>query len=154
PIFIIPMLAFLGAGTTAAFIYAFAYRKQDGITPGRMVLVGIAISAGIVAATLVLSIRLDPADYQFVSVWLTGSIWGTSWKFVLAMLPWVTVLLPYAFYKARVLDVLNLEEQTAVGLGVSLARERLLMLFCAVALAGAGVAVGGAIGFVGFIAPH
>jgi iron complex transport system permease protein len=154
PVFLIPFLALIGAGSTAVLIYVMAYNKRDGLTPLRLVLSGIGISAGIVSATLVLSIRLDPADYQFVSTWLAGSIWGTSWKYVLALLPWLLIWLPVSFFKARVLNILHLEENTAIGLGIQVNRERFILLFAAVALAGACVAVGGSIGFVGLIAPH
>jgi iron complex transport system permease protein len=73
---------------------------------------------------------------------------------VLALLPWILILLPFAFYKARVLNVLNLGDETSKGLGLPLERERLLLLAAAVALAGACVSVSGGIGFVGLIAPH
>ncbi len=70
----------------------------------RLILTGIAVAAGISAAMIVLTLRLDPDKYQFVASWLAGSIWGTNWKFVLALLPWVAVLLPFVFYKARVMN--------------------------------------------------
>ncbi len=84
---------------------------------------------------IVLTIRLDPQNYQFVSVWMAGSILGTNWKFVLTLLPWLLALLPYVFYKARVLNVLNLGEQMAAGLGVPVEKERLGLLAASVGLA-------------------
>ncbi|WP_337098989.1 FecCD family ABC transporter permease [Paenibacillus sp. YIM B09110] len=154
PLFFMPFLALVGAGATAVLIYSLSYRKHYGLMPTRMILVGIAVAAGIGAAMLVLTIRLDPNDYQFVSVWLAGSIWGTNWKFVLALLPWILILLPYSFTKAKVLNALNLGDQLAIGLGARVNRERLGLIAAAVGLAGACVAVGGGIGFVGLIAPH
>lgn len=154
PVFLLPFLALVGAGLTAMLIYGLAYRKQEGLSPTRMVLTGIAVAAGISAAMIVLTLRLDPQSYQFVAVWLAGSIWGSNWKFVLALLPWIALLLPYVLYKARVLNVLNLGEQTATGLGAPIEKERLGLIAAAVALAGACVAVGGGIGFVGLIGPH
>jgi len=154
PVFLLPFLALLGAGLTAALIYSLAYRKDEGLSPTRMVLTGIAVAAGISAAMIVLTIRLDPQSYQFVAVWLAGSVWGSNWKFVLALLPWICVLIPYVLYKARVLNVLNLGEQLATGLGTPIERERLGLVAAAVGLAGACVAVGGGIGFVGLIGPH
>ncbi|MNI33127.1 Iron-uptake system permease protein FeuC [compost metagenome] len=139
---------------TATLIYVLAYKKNEGLSPTRLILVGIAVAAGISALMIVLTLKLDPQNYQFVAIWLAGSIWGTNWKFVLALLPWLLVLLPYAFYKARVLNVLNLGEQVATGLGTKVEGERVRMLAVAVGLAGSCVAVGGAIGFVGLIGPH
>ncbi|CAG7638648.1 FecCD family ABC transporter permease [Paenibacillus allorhizosphaerae] len=154
PAFMLPVLALVGAGLIAALIYALSYKRGIGISPTRLILVGIAVAAGIGAAMIVLTIRLEPQNYQFVAIWLAGSIWGTNWKFVLALLPWIIVLIPYVIYKANVLNVLNLGDQAAAGLGVRLERERLTLLASAVALAASCVAVGGGIGFVGLIGPH
>lgn len=154
PVFMMPFLALIGAGLTAALIYSLAYKRNQGISPTRLILVGIAVAAGIGAAMIVLTIKLDPRSYQFVAIWLAGSIWGTNWKFVGALLPWLLVLVPYVLYKAQTLNVLNLGDQVATGLGASIERQRLGLLAAAVALAGSCVAVGGGIGFVGLIGPH
>jgi len=154
PVFLLPVLALIGAGATAALIYALAYKRHEGISPTRLILTGIAVAAGISAAMIVLTLRLDPNKYQFLATWLAGSIWGSNWKFVLALLPWIVVLLPYVFYKARVMNVLSLGDQIASGLGTSVKGERMKLLIAAVGLAGASVAVSGGIGFVGLIGPH
>jgi len=154
PVFVLPLLALGGAGLTAALIYFLAYRKEDGLSPTRLILIGIAVAAGINACQIVFALRLDPQNYQFVATWIAGKIWGGDWRFVLALLPWIAVLLPFAFYKARVLNVLNLGDQASAGLGAPVDRERIILLSTAVALAGSCVAVSGGIGFVGLIAPH
>ncbi|GAA0135415.1 iron ABC transporter permease [Paenibacillus sp. YSY-4.3] len=153
-VFLLPVLALLGAGLTAALIYALSYKRNEGVSPTRLILTGIGVAAGISAAMIVLTLKLDPQKYQFMATWLAGSIWGSNWKFVLALLPWIVVLLPLAFYKARVMNVLNLGENSATGLGMPVEKERLLLLAVAVGLAGSSVAVSGGIGFVGLIAPH
>ena len=154
PVFFLPFCALLGAGLTAALIYVLAFNKHEGLQPTRLTLTGVAVAAGISAAMIVLSIKLDPDRYQFVATWLAGSIWGTDWKFVLALLPWLLVLLPFVFYKAGVLNVLNLGDHVATGLGAPIEKERLGLLAAAVGLAASCVAVSGGIGFVGLIAPH
>lgn len=154
PIYLLPVLALIGAGLTAALICVLAYKKNQGFKPTGLLLTGIAVAAGISAAMIVLTLRLSPEKYQFVAVWLAGSIWGASWKFVLALLPWVLVLLPFVMYKAQVMNVLNLGESMATGLGASVTREQLKLLAAAVGLAASCVAVSGGIGFVGLIAPH
>jgi iron complex transport system permease protein len=135
-------------------IYTLAHQRHEGVSPTRLVLTGIAVAAGISAAMIVLTLRLDPARYQFVATWLAGSIWGTNWTFVLALLPWIAALLPFVFSKARVMNLLNLGEQAATGLGAPVDKERLQLLAAAVGLAGSSVAVSGGIGFVGLIGPH
>lgn len=154
PIYLLPVLALIGAGLTAALICVLAYKKNEGFKPTGLLLTGIAVAAGISAAMIVLTLKLSPEKYQFVATWLAGSIWGSSWKFVLALLPWTVVLLPYVMYKAQVMNVLNLGESMATGLGASVTREQLKLLAAAVGLAASCVAVSGGIGFVGLIAPH
>lgn len=154
PVLGLPFLALVGASLTAATIYGLSYKRNKGILPTRLILTGVAVSAGISSAMIVLTLRLSPEKYQFVATWLAGSIWGTTWKFVLTLLPWIAILLPYIFIKARVLDVLNLGENTAMGLGASVSREQIKFLAAAVGLAAACVSVSGGIGFVGLIGPH
>lgn len=154
PVFLLPVVAFIGAAATAALIYALAYKRHQGISPMRLLLTGVAVAAGMSAAMIVLTLKLDPEKYQFVATWLAGSIWGTSWKFVLTLLPWIVILVPYVIYKARVMNVLNLGEQTAIGLGASVNKEQFRLLAAAVGLAAASVAVSGGIGFVGLVGPH
>jgi len=154
PVFLLPIVAFVGAGLTAALIYVLSYKRYQGISPIRLLLTGVAVAAGMSAAMIVLTLRLDPEKYQFVATWLAGSIWGTSWKFVLSLLPWIVILIPYVIYKARVLNVLNLGEQTSTGLGVEVTKEQFGLLAAAVGLAAASVAVSGGIGFVGLVGPH
>ena len=154
PVYLLPLVAFVGAAATATLIYSLAYKRHQGISPMRLLLTGVAVAAGMSAAMIVLTLRLDPEKYQFVATWLAGSIWGTSWKFVLALLPWIIILVPYVIYKARVMNVLNLGEQTATGLGAAVNKEQFRLLAAAVGLAAASVAVSGGIGFVGLVGPH
>lgn len=153
-IYLLPVLALIGAGLTAALIYSLAYKRHVGISPTRLILTGIAVAAGISAAMIVLTLRLNPDKYQFIATWQAGSIWGSNWKFVVALLPWILILIPFVMYKAKVMNVMSLGEQTAAGLGTPINRERLLLLAAAVGLAGSSVAVSGGIGFIGLIGPH
>ncbi len=154
PVFLLPVLALLGASVTAALIFVLSYKRHKGLSPTRIVLTGIAVAAGMSAAMIVLTLKLSPDKYQFVATWLAGSIWGTNWKFVLSLLPWIVLLIPYVFYKARVMNVLNLGEELAKGLGAPVAKEQLKLLAAAVGLAASCVAVSGGIGFVGLVGPH
>lgn len=87
-------------------------------------------------------------------IWLSGSIWGTSWTFVLAILPCIVLLIPFALYKSRYLNVLNLGDQVATGLGTKVEKERRTLLIVAVAQGESSVSVGGGIAFLGLVAPH
>lgn len=153
-VYILPLAAFMGAGLTAVIIYAFSYKKGEGVSPMRLILVGVAVAAGISALMIVLTLKLDPRTYQFLATWLAGSIWGSNWSFVYSLLPWLIILIPFVYIKSSVLDVLNLGDETSISLGVNLEKERRILLMAAVGLAASSVSVSGGIGFVGLIAPH
>ena len=151
-VFILPFFALVGAIVAAFIIYALAWK--DGVSPVRLILVGIAVAAGFGAVSLVFSMKMTANDFRFATIWLSGSLWGTDWKFVLSVLPWMLIFLPIAFMKAHVLNVMNLGDAVATGLGLNVEKERRKLLFIAVCLAGASVAVAGGISFIGLIAPH
>lgn len=153
-VFTLPFLALAGAGMTAIIIYTLAFKKGEGLVPIRLILTGVAVQAGISALTTVLVIKLDDTQFDFVVTWQAGSIWGSNWKFVLALLPWLLLLIPYVLFKSLVMDVLNLGDAVAYGLGSAVESERSRLLFASVALAASCVAVSGSISFVGLIAPH
>lgn len=151
-VYIMPFAALLGAFLAAFLIYTLAWKQ--GVTPIRLVLVGIGINAAFAALIIVFQLMMDPNNFMQATIWLSGSIWGASWEYVYAILPWILLLIPLALYKSQNLNVLNLGDHTATGLGVKVERERRTLLFISVALAGACVAVGGGIAFLGLVAPH
>src|SRR5699024_5120729 len=91
---------------------------------------------------------------NFIAKWLSGNIWGTDWVFIWAILPWLVVLIPYALFKANKLNILQLNEASAIGVGLAVNKERTTLLITAVALASSAVSVTGGIAFVGLMAPH
>lgn len=145
-------IAFLGGLTAAALIYLLAWKK--GVTPVRLVLVGIGINSGFAAALMLVQLRMSESDFNRAITWLSGSIWNASWATVLRLLPWFLIFFPLALYKARVLSIMQLGEEMAVGLGSSIQKERLILLVLGVALAASSVASAGGIAFVGLVAPH
>jgi iron complex transport system permease protein len=149
----LPFAALLGGLAAAVVIYVIA-AKQGVVTSSRLLLVGIACGFGISAATLILSLRMDPKLYQFTVTWMAGSVAGTSWRSVTVLLPWAIVTLPVVLVAARALDVIALGDQVATGLGMAVELRRRALTCVAVALAASAVAVGGAISFIGLVAPH
>jgi iron complex transport system permease protein len=150
----LPIIAFIGACVTAVLIYVFAYKKNAGLQPIRLVLIGTGFSMALSGVMILLISSADRTKVDFIAKWLAGNIWGDDWPFILAMLPWLVVLLPFILYKAHQLNLLNLGEATAAGAGVAVEKERLLLLLAAVALAAAAVSVTGGIAFIGLMGPH
>lgn len=152
-IFIMPLTALAGAFIAALLIYLFSW-KNGTVTPIRLLLVGIGINAAFGAGLIIFQMKMDSIDFMKAIIWISGTIWGTNWTYVWALLPWLLILIPFAVYKSRFLDVLRLGDSVAIGVGVRIEKERVILLLVAVALAGASVSVGGGITFLGLIAPH
>jgi iron complex transport system permease protein len=151
-IFLMPLFALVGAVIAAFLIYILAWKK--GIDPVRLILVGIGVNSGFGAAIVIFQLKMNPQDFMQAAVWLSGDIWGANWKFVAILAPLILLLLPFALYKAHTLNIMNLGDQVATGLGIRVEKERRLLLLVAVALAGFSVAAGGGIAFLGLVAPH
>ncbi|ALS77296.1 iron ABC transporter permease [Planococcus kocurii] len=152
--YLLPIVAFVGALLTAVLIYAFSYSRSTGLQPIRLVLVGIGFSMALSGVMIVLISSAEPEKVDFIANWLAGSIWGADWPFILAILPWLVVLIPFTLYKANRMNVLGLSDPVAVGIGVSIEKERIILLLAAVALAASAVSVTGGIAFIGLMAPH
>lgn len=148
----LPVAALIGALLAALLVFLLAWRGS--VTPSRLVLVGIGLSAAMGALTTLLIVVSDDAAAMVAYVWLTGSLYAAQWQDVLGMLPWLLVAVPLCLSQARHMDAMALGDQVAQGLGVSLLRSRLVMMACSVVLAGAAVAFAGGLSFVGLIAPH
>ncbi|PWJ47008.1 FecCD family ABC transporter permease [Faecalicatena contorta] len=150
----LPLLAFIGGITAAAIIYLLSYRRGKDISPTGLILTGVALGSGYGALTTLLTLKLDQNQMDFIQRWSAGSLWGDNWNYIAVLAPWILILFVYTFYKSRILNALNLGNQTATGLGVAVKPEFLGLSIAAVALSSGSVAVGGNFFFVGMIAPH
>ncbi|MEH7084120.1 iron ABC transporter permease [Neobacillus drentensis] len=153
-VFVLPLVAFCGAILTAALIYLLSYKRNSGMQPVRLVLVGIGFSMALSGVMIVLISSAEREKVDFIAKWLAGNIWGTDWPFIWAFLPWLMILIPFTLYKANRLNLLGLSESAAIGVGVSIEKERIVLLITAVALAASAVSVTGGISFIGLMAPH
>ncbi|GIN21472.1 MAG TPA: iron ABC transporter permease [Bacillus bacterium] len=153
-IYLLPLIAFMGALVTVCFIYIFSYKRNLGVQPMKLVLVGIGFSMALSGAMIVLISSAERAKVDFIARWLAGGIWGTDWPFIWAILPWLIILIPFTLYKASRLNLLGLSEPVAIGVGVAVEKERITLLLTAVALAASAVSVTGGITFIGLMAPH
>ncbi|HBP31881.1 MAG: FecCD family ABC transporter permease [Advenella sp.] len=148
----LPLAAMAGGFAGATLVYLLAWKS--GISPTRLILVGVGISAVMVACTTMLLVFSPLSSTLSAYVWLTGSVYGARWHEVTTLCLW---LLPAAILLvalARTLAVNELDDALIIGLGVSMERARLVLLALSVYLAGAAIAYTGALGFVGLVAPH
>ena len=141
----------VGAGAAMLLLLTLAGRRADSAT---LLLAGLAISLAAGAATS-LALALAPSPFAFYDAfeWLMGSVVDRSLGQALAALVPASIACAFLLRRAHALDLIALGEDVAASLGHQprrLARE--IVGLSAVAV-GAFVAVAGAIGFVGLVAP-
>ncbi|MGX7199703.1 FecCD family ABC transporter permease [Enterococcus nangangensis] len=150
---LLPLVACTGS-LFAAFLVYLCGQQFRRLLPNRLLLAGVAVNAGLSALTLIATLKVARDNYTFVTSWLAGTIWGATWQYVGLLLPWLLILVPVLFSQGRTLELLNLGDETAIGLGVALRKKQFFLLLCGVCLAAVSVAVAGSISFIGLIAPH
>ncbi len=151
-VLVLPGLAVLGALLSLALLFALAGRSESPLT---LILAGIAVGtlagAGI---SLALNLSSNPFAAMEIMTWLLGSLENRSSDHLWIALPCIAAGMALLLWDGRALDALTLGEDGARALGVDLARTRLRVLIGTAIGVGGGVAVAGAIGFVGLIVPH
>ncbi len=149
----LPLAAFGGAMGASVFVYLLSWQPGLGTSPVRMILAGVAITSMIGAFTtslmVIFSDRVQP-----VILWLAGNLVGRSWNHLDLIWPYSVVGLVIALLLVRQLNVLQLGDQTAQGLGVRIERTRFLAMALAAVLAASAVSVAGLVGFIGLMVPH
>ena len=143
--------AFAGAMGAAILIYILAWK--NGIQPIRIILAGVAVSAflgaGISALMIIYSDRVHSA-----LMWMVGGLSARSWPQVMLIWPYTLAGMIFTLLAARHLNILQLGDELAKGLGLRVERTRLILTAAAALLAASAVSVVGLLGFVGLIVPH
>ncbi len=141
--------ALAGALVAATSIYLLAWKQ--GMSPYRLVLVGIGVAAVLTSVTQYLLTRAEIYEAQRAVVWLTGSLNGRSWDHVRSIGLADLVVLPLLLALIAPLRTLQLGDDASRGLGVGVERSRLLLVLVAVALAALATAAAGPVIFVAFV---
>jgi iron complex transport system permease protein len=144
--------ALAGSMLTILAIYLLAIRQ--GISSYRLVLVGIGMTAMLQATVAYMLTRAELRDAQRAYVWLTGSLNGRSWEYVRPLTVALLVLVPLAMLCSRSLRVLEMGDDCAAGLGVSLRRSKVAIGVIGAALAAVATAAAGPVAFVALLAPQ
>ncbi|MEK3684058.1 FecCD family ABC transporter permease [Paenibacillus sp. FSL R10-2736] len=146
------LYSFIGAGAGAGIVYGIGSLAKGGLTPARLVLAGAAFSA--LLSALSEGVALYFKIGQDLAFWYAGGLAGTKWFQLQVMYPWVIAALIGAIILSRSITMLSLGEDIARGLGQRTGLVKLAGALVVLVLAGASVAVVGAVGFVGLIIPH
>jgi len=149
--YLVTPVAFVGAMGAAVCIYILAWK--NGIKPVRVILAGVAVSAflssGISGLLIFYSDRVHGA-----LMWMVGGLAARSWPQVTIIWPYAVIGLILALLGAQYLNILQLGDEMASGLGVNVEFVRIALTAVAALLAASAVSVVGLLGFVGLIVPH
>jgi iron complex transport system permease protein len=145
--------ALTGGALTALAVYALAF-KRGGTSGYRLILVGIAISFLLLSITDYLLARARIEEAQEATRWLLGSLNGRTWEDFTPLAISLAVVLPLVFPAGRALRALELGDDSAHALGLSVERSRLALVALAVALVSTTTVAVGPIGFVALTAPQ
>ena len=151
-IFTMPIVALSGALFGAFLIYILAFKK--GISSQRLLLIGIGINVAFTSILTIFQLKFTTQEFNRVMAWTSGSIWGSNWNYVIAILPFIAIFMVISIYKSRYLDVLNLGDEISTGLGINVEKERRRLIVYAVILSGVVTSVAGSISFLGLVSPH
>ena len=144
-------VAFLGAMAAAVCIYILAWK--NGIRPVRIILAGVAVSAFLGAGISALMIFYSDRVHSAL-MWMVGGLSARSWPHVEMMWPYTLLGVILALIGARSINILQLGDDIAKGLGLRVELTRILLTAVAALLAASAVSVVGLLGFVGLIVPH
>jgi iron complex transport system permease protein len=148
----LPLGAMIGALVAVVLLVVLCGRNAGTLT---LVLAGAGINSLAAALTsLVLNLAPSPFAAAEIMFWMLGSLADRSLQHVALAVPPTLVGIAVLSRTGKVLDALILGEPVAESLGFSVARARILVVIGTALAVAPGVAVAGAIGFVGLAVPH
>lgn len=146
-----PLFAFLGGMLAFLIVYSLSWR--GGLSPLRIILVGVAVSAMFSGLSSALNSATGSTMTGVASI-VNANISMKTWSDVFTLLGYSVVGLIIAFFLFKRCDLLALEDKTVRSLGVDVDKNRFLVSAAAVLLASVATAVIGPISFLGLIVPH
>jgi len=149
----LPLLAFLGSAAAVILVFLVG-RGKGGINAPTLLLAGVIINAFFSAIIMFLISVSSSADLHTITFWLMGDLsLAYSPEIVTAgIILVVTFLIVYAY--ARPLNLIVGGEETAMQLGVSVERTKIVLFITGSLMTAVAVSFAGVIGFVGLIVPH
>lgn len=147
----IALAAMVGGIVTSLLVWLLAWR--NGIDTFRLIIIGIGVRAMLVAFNTWLLLKASLETALTAGLWNAGSLNGLTWAKTSPSAPIIILMLIAAALLVRRMRLLEMGDDTACALGVSVERSRLLMMLVAVVLTAAATTAG-PISFIALVAPH
>lgn len=149
--FFTPFIAFLGG--MVAFLLVYSLSWKGGLSPLRIILVGVAVNAMFTGLMSAFNSGTG-SSYSGAASIVNANITQKTWDDFGNLVVYVVVGIIASFFVCGRCNLLALEDKTARSLGVNVTRSRIVISVIAVLLASISTAVIGPISFLGLIVPH
>lgn len=131
-----------------------SHQKGESIQPVKLMIAGVTLSTILTSSLVAISGRVDTHKLNYVVSWLAGHMTGNNWDSLSLAAPILLLLWLLSYTQALPLNILQLSDPAALGLGLPLRRQRTLLLVLASALVAFSLSLAGNISLVGLLASH
>ncbi|GAA0960228.1 iron ABC transporter permease [Actinocorallia libanotica] len=145
--------AFLGAAAAGAVVFGLSSIGRGAGNPLTLALAGQGIAVFLVAMTTAVALS-DQTALDALRFWNAGSVAGVGFDVIWPVSGFIVVGLLLALSTLPAVNLLNLGDDVARGLGVNVALSRTVGIVAITLLAGAATAACGPVAFLGLMVAH
>lgn len=153
PVWVYQFFALAGAMLAGLFIFVLGSAGALALSPFKVIAAGSAVSLFLGSLTQGVLV-LNERSIDELRFWLAGSVAGRSIEQFVSGLPLIAVGLAASIALGRGMNLLQLSEETALGIGARTAWIRRMVFAAGVLLASGCVAIAGPVAFIGLAVPH
>ena len=142
--------SFIGALITGLIVLGFISKKANNNSIAKILLAGTAMSTFFISLTTVIGLLTNQS--QMIGFWVSGGFRNATWadfKLIVGIIGLIITMI-----LSPKINILNLGDDVAIGLGESPEKIRFITLMVMIPMIAAAVAVGKNIAFVGLIIPQ
>lgn len=147
-----PLASFIGSAAVMALVYAIAHRRGQ-LDTNALLLGGVMIGAFFNAVVLLI-IAVYNQELRNAFLWLMGNLSSANGDAMIVVAPILLLASILLLFQARNFNLISTGDETAMQLGVEVAKVKRLSYLMASLITGLVVSVSGVIGFVGLLIPH
>ncbi|MDO5516651.1 MAG: iron ABC transporter permease [Clostridium sp.] len=144
--------SFIGALITGIIVLMFISKKANNNSIAKILLAGTAMSTFFISLTTIIGLLSNQS--QMIGFWVSGGFRNASWTDFKLVLLAGSIGLIIGILLSPKINILNLGDDVAIGLGQSPEKIRFITLMVMIPMCAAAVAVGKNIAFVGLIVPQ
>ncbi|MFD9453841.1 FecCD family ABC transporter permease [Streptomyces sp. NPDC059985] len=145
--------AFLGAAVSGVVVFGLASMGRGAGNPLTLALAGQGVTVFLAAMTTAVALS-DKASLNALRFWNAGSVAGVGFDVIRPVTAFIGAGLLLALTTLPAVNLLNLGDDVARGLGVNVALVRTTGIISITLLAGAATAACGPVAFLGLMVAH